>query len=170
MHEPGSCSTSQTWKTKETSWNDRWSGQSWFSFFKRPIFSSGSFVVHLWRQRSSDQDDHKGKMPDNETCFQNPQSLLFICFLIQPIWTLKSKLNTLTPKTNSLTERQNGNFTRDERNHLLCLFNISHLTFINCLEVMSKKKKNARRCSWRKSRSKIEADDDFGLAMQRNGS
>ena len=37
-------------------------------------FSSGSFVVCVWRQRSSDQDDHKGKKPDNETCFQNPQS------------------------------------------------------------------------------------------------
>ena len=30
--------------------------------------------------------------------------------------------------------------------------------------------KNARRCRWRKSHSKIEADDDFGLAMQREGS
>ena len=40
---------------------------------KRPIFTSGSFVLCVWRQRSSDQDDHKGKKPDNETCFQNPQ-------------------------------------------------------------------------------------------------
>ena len=31
----------------------------------------------------------------------------------------------------------NGNFTRDEWNHLLCLFNISHV--INCLEAMSKR-------------------------------
>ena len=34
-----------------------------------------------------------------------------------------------------------GNFTRDERNHLLCLFNISHFSSINCLEVMSKTRK-----------------------------
>ena len=40
---------------------------------KRPIFSSGSFVVCVWRQRSSDQDDHKGKKSHNETCFQDPQ-------------------------------------------------------------------------------------------------
>ena len=33
-----------------------------------------------------------------------------------------------------------GNFTRDEWNHLLCLFNISHFSSINCLEVMSKRK------------------------------
>ena len=31
-------------------------------------------LLCVWRQRSSDQDDHKGKTPDNETCFQNPQS------------------------------------------------------------------------------------------------
>ena len=32
-----------------------------------------------------------------------------------------------------------GNFTRDEWNHLLCLFNISHFISINSLEVMSKR-------------------------------
>ena len=32
-----------------------------------------------------------------------------------------------------------GNFTRDEWNHLLCLFNISHFSFTNCLGVMSKR-------------------------------
>ena len=32
-----------------------------------------------------------------------------------------------------------GNFTRDEWNHLLCLFNISHFSPTNCLEVMSKR-------------------------------
>ena len=32
-----------------------------------------------------------------------------------------------------------GNITRDECNHLLCLFNISHFSSTNCLEVMSKR-------------------------------
>ena len=32
-----------------------------------------------------------------------------------------------------------GNFTRDEWNHLLCLFNISHFSSINSLEAMSKR-------------------------------
>ena len=31
------------------------------------------------------------------------------------------------------------NFTRDEWNHLLCLFNISHFSSTNCLDVMSKR-------------------------------
>ena len=33
----------------------------------------------------------------------------------------------------------NRNFTHDEWNHLLCLFNISHFSSTNCLEVMSKR-------------------------------
>ena len=40
------------------------------------------------------------------------------------------------PNADILTK---GNFTRDEWNHLLCLFNISHFSSTNCLEVMSKR-------------------------------
>ena len=36
-----------------------------------------------------------------------------------------------------------GNFTREEWNHLFCLFNISHFSSTDCLEVMSK---SAKRC------------------------
>ena len=32
-----------------------------------------------------------------------------------------------------------GNFTRDEWNHLLCLFNISHFSFTVCSEAMTKR-------------------------------
>ena len=32
-----------------------------------------------------------------------------------------------------------GNFTRDEWNHLLCLFNTSHFSSTDCFEVMSKR-------------------------------
>ena len=34
-----------------------------------------------------------------------------------------------------------GNFTRDEWNHLLCLFNISHFSSTDCFEAMSKRTK-----------------------------
>ena len=37
-----------------------------------------------------------------------------------------------------------GNFTRDEWNHLLCLFNISHFSSIKCLEATSKRTKKFR--------------------------
>ena len=62
-----------------------------------------------------------------------------------------------------------GNFTRDGWNHLLCLFNISHFSSTNCLEVMSKRMHEAAG-EGRKSHSKIEADDEFGLAVQRQDS
>ena len=63
---------------KENSWTDWWSRQCWFYFLKREFFSKEGFVVHLWRQRSSDQDDRKGQKPYNETCFQNPQSCAWL--------------------------------------------------------------------------------------------
>ena len=71
--------------------------------------------------------------------FPEPTELLLTGFSIESIWTPKSKSNTLTPKTNSQTYWQRWNFTRDEWNHLLCLFNNSHFSSTNCLEVMSKR-------------------------------
>ena len=40
---------------------------------------------------------------------------------------------------NQLADTTKGNFTRDDWNHLLCLCNISHFSFINSLEAMSKR-------------------------------
>ena len=45
-------------------------------------------------------------------------------------------INTKNQLADILTK---GNFTRDEWNHLLNLFNISHFSSTNCLEVMSKR-------------------------------
>ena len=66
--------TSTKLQCEKNYWKDWWFGQCWFYFLKRAFFSSGSFVVHFWKQRSSNQNYHKGKKPYNETCFQNPQS------------------------------------------------------------------------------------------------
>ena len=60
-----------------------------------------------------------------------------------------------------------GNFTRDEWNHLLCLFNISHFSSAECSEVMSKR---TQKDSREERVSKIETDDESGLAMQRKDS
>ena len=38
------------------------------------FFSSESFVVCVWRQRSRDQDDYEKQKSHNETRFQDPQS------------------------------------------------------------------------------------------------
>ena len=61
-----------------------------------------------------------------------------------------------------------GNFTRDEWNHLLCLFNIGHFSSTGCSEVMSKRMQ--KDSGEEKSHSKIETNDEFGLAMQRKDS
>ena len=45
-------------------------------------------------------------------------------------------IDTKNQLADILTKR---NFTRDEWNHLLCLFNISHFSSTNCSEVMSKR-------------------------------
>ena len=45
-------------------------------------------------------------------------------------------IDTKNQLADILTE---GNFTRDEWNHLLCFFSIGHFSSINCLEVMSKR-------------------------------
>ena len=47
---------------------------------------------------------------------------------------------------------------------------IQHLPFQLHEQRQSDSEKNTRRCRWRKIHSKIEADDEFGLAMQRKDS
>ena len=58
---------------------------------------------------------------------------------IESIWTPKSKSNTLTQKNQLADMLTKGNFTRDEWNHLLYLFTISHFSSAECSEVMSKR-------------------------------
>ena len=61
-----------------------------------------------------------------------------------------------------------GNFTRDEWNHLLCLFNIGHVSSTDCLEEMSKR--TQKDAGEERSHSNIETDDEFSHAMQRKDS
>ena len=58
---------------------------------------------------------------------------------IESTWTQKSQSNTSTPKTQLADILTKENFTRDEWNHLLCLFNISHFSSTVCSEVMSER-------------------------------
>ena len=71
--------------------------------------------------------------------FPGPTELLLIGCSIESIWIPKSKSNTSTPKTNSQTVLTKGNFTRDEWNHLLNLFNISHFSSTVCSTAMAKR-------------------------------
>ena len=75
----------------------------------------------------------------------------------------KNQIKYIDTKNQLVGILTQGNFTRDEWNHLLCFFNISHFSFTNCLEVMSKRTQED--AGEDKSHSKIEADHEFGLAM-----
>ena len=46
---------------------------------------------------------------------------------------------TSTPRTNSQDILTKGNFTRDEWNHLLTLFNIGHFSSTSCIAAMAKR-------------------------------
>ena len=68
---------------------------------KRPVFASRSFVICVWGQRGSDEDDHQRQKSYNETRFSEPTELLLIGCSIELTWTQKSKSSTSTPKNNS---------------------------------------------------------------------
>ena len=65
--------------------------------------------------------------------------MLLIGCSIELIWTPKSKSNTSTPKNQLADILTKGNFTRDEWNHLLNLFNISHFNSTPCTAAMAKR-------------------------------
>ena len=82
------------------------------------------------RQRSSDQDDQKGKKHSQRDMFPEPTELLLIGCLMESIWTHpRSKSNTVDTKNQLADKLTKGNFTSDAWNHLLCLFNVSQFQF-----------------------------------------
>ena len=113
--------------------------------FDNDDITIGQTLIHACRRRadhsivrSSDQDDSQGKKSDNKTCFENPQSCSWLVVRSNQL-DPKIKIKYIDTK-NQLADilLTKENFTRDEWNHLLCLFNISHFSSFNCSEVMSK--------------------------------
>ena len=99
--------------------------------------------------------------------FPEPTELLLNGCLIESIWTPRSKSNTLTPKINSQTYWQRKFHTWWMESSFVF---VQHQPFQFHQLSWSDVEKNTRRYRWRKSHSKIEADDEFGLAIQRKGS
>ena len=71
--------------------------------------------------------------------FPGPTELLLIGYSIESILIQRSKSRTSTPKNQLADILTKGNFTRDEWNHLLTLFNISHFSSTVCSEEMAKR-------------------------------
>ena len=71
--------------------------------------------------------------------FPGPTELRLIGYSIESIWTPKIQIKYIDTKNQLADMLTKGNFTRDEWNHLLYLFNISQFSSAECSEVMSKR-------------------------------
>ena len=71
--------------------------------------------------------------------FPEPTELLLIGCSIEINLDPKIQIKYIGTKNQLADILTKGSFTRDAWNHLWCLFNISHFSSTNCLEVMSKR-------------------------------
>ena len=110
-----------------------------FNVLKNVDRVSRSFVVCVWGQRSSDQNDYVRETSHKETCFQDPQSCAWLVIRSNQFGPTKLQIMYIHTKNQLADILTKGNFKRDERNHLLCLFNISQFSSTVCSEVMSKR-------------------------------
>ena len=87
-------------------------------------------VVHLWRQRSSDQDDNLRTKSDDETYFQNPQSCSWLV-----VWQNQlgpPNLNQICwHRTSTCRHSDLGSPSKNEWNHLLWLLNRRNFSAIS---------------------------------------
>ena len=75
------------------------------------------------------------------TCIQDPQSCVWLFNRINLNTQIQIKhIDTKNQLADILIK---GNFTRDEWNHLLCSFNISHFGFTVCSDTMAKRSQKA---------------------------
>ena len=80
----------------------------------------------------------KGKKSNNETCFQDTQSCARLVIRSNQLGS-KIQIKYIDTKNQLADMLTRGNFTTDEWNHLLCLFNISHFSSTVCSEAMAKR-------------------------------
>ena len=78
----------------------------------------------------------KGRSPI-KTCFQNPRSCswLFDRINLDP----KIQIKYIDTQNQVADMQTKGNFTRDDWNHLLCLFDISHFSSTVCSDTVAKR-------------------------------
>ena len=83
--------------------------------------------------------------------FPEPTELRLIGCSIQLIWTQIKYIDTKNQVADFLNK---GNFTRDEWNHLLCLFNISHFSSTVCSAAMAKRSQQDSGEEWVTTKSR----------------
>ena len=116
---------------KTKGWAFEWSG---LCTHQHTFFSRWISVVHLWRQRSRDQNDNKRTKPNDGTRVKDPQSCPWLVVWQNQFGTQKSKSSIVNTKNQLADILTKGSFSREEWNHLLCLFrkmNFSMLQDLN---------------------------------------
>ena len=97
---------------------------------------------------------------------KSTELLLIVCYRINLDPKIQIKyIDTKNELADMLTK---GNFTRDEWDHLLCVFSIIHFSSTNCFEVMSRRTQED--AGEERVTAKSKPMMNFGLAMQREGS
>ena len=71
--------------------------------------------------------------------FPGPTELRLMGCSIELVWTQIIQIKYIDTKNQLADILTKGNFTRDEWNHLLCLFNISHFSSTVCSDTMAKR-------------------------------
>ena len=114
-----------------------WLEPKWLEHLKRQIFASGSFVVCVWK-KAVIKMIIKGRsrtMRHVSRTHRVALDWLFDRINLDPKIQIKY-IDTKNQLADILTK---VNFTRDEWNHLFCLFKISHFRSAECSEVMTKR-------------------------------
>ena len=154
--------------TKEISWNDWWSGQCWFYFLKRAFFSIRKLCCMFEDNEAVIKMIIKGRSPTMRHVSRTHRVALDWLF---------DRINLDSKNPHQVHRHQKPTCWHfDQRNFHMWWVGI---IFCVCLTSAifqfyrvswSDVEKNARRLRWRKSHSKFEDDDEFGLATQRKGS
>ena len=95
-------------------------------------------LLYVFEDNEVDDQDDQREEARQWDMFPEPTELLLIgCFRINS--DPKIQIKYIDTRNQLADIQTKGNSTRDEWNHLLCLFNISHFSSTTCLEVMSKR-------------------------------
>ena len=99
-----------------------------------------ALVVCVCGQRRSDQDDQKGRRGVPTMRYVSRIHRVALDWLFdRNNFDPKIQIKYMDTKNQLADILIKGNFTRDEWNHLLCLFNISHFSSTDCSGGMSKR-------------------------------
>ena len=106
-------------------------------------------IMKRWSRWSSKAEVQQWDM------YPEPSELRLIGYLTESTWTQRSKSNTLTTITQLADMLTKGNFTRDEWNHLLHLFDNSNFSSASGPQTMSKRMQQG---TWEERIVEVEAD------------